>query len=150
MCPPRRSRRYRTLFADGRRVVAVASQTGSRADAPDRPDESGLTLDGFLVFADNPKTAARDSLTQLAALGIEVKIATGDNPRVAEKVCAELGLTSKGTATGAQLEQHGRRRIRHRGPRADDLRAHLPRAESPADLVAAARAAAPSVSSATV
>jgi len=33
-----------------------------------------------------------------------VKIATGDNPRVAEKVCADLGLASKGTATGAQLE----------------------------------------------
>ncbi|WP_156764291.1 HAD-IC family P-type ATPase, partial [Mycobacterium sp. E3247] len=44
------------------------------------------------------------SLTQLADLGIEVKIATGDNARVAEKVCADLGLASKGTITGAQLE----------------------------------------------
>ena len=61
-------------------------------------------LAGFLVFADEPKPAARQSLSQLADLGIELKIATGDNPRVAEKVCADLGLASKGTITGAQLE----------------------------------------------
>ena len=60
-------------------------------------DERDLMLAGFLVFADEPKAAARESLAQLAALGIEVKIATGDNPRVAEKVCAEMGLASKGT-----------------------------------------------------
>ena len=67
-------------------------------------DECDLMLAGFLVFADEPKAAARESLAQLAALGIEVKVATGDNPRVAEKVCADLGLASKGTITGAQME----------------------------------------------
>ena len=56
------------------------------------------------MFADEPKAAARDSLAQLAALGIEVKVATGDNPQVAEKVCADLGLASKGTITGAEME----------------------------------------------
>ena len=67
-------------------------------------DERGLTLNGFLVFADEPKVAARDSLAQLSALGIEVKVATGDNPLVAEKVCTDLGLVSKGTITGAEME----------------------------------------------
>lgn len=67
-------------------------------------DECGLTLYGFLVFADEPKAAARESLAQLAALGIEVKVATGDNAQVVEKVCAELGLTSKGTITGAEMD----------------------------------------------
>jgi Mg2+-importing ATPase len=57
------------------------------------------------VFADEPKPAARDSLAQLAALKIELKIATGDNPQVAGKVCADLGLVSKGTITGAQMEK---------------------------------------------
>jgi Mg2+-importing ATPase len=61
-------------------------------------------LQGFLVFADEPKAAARESLARLTALGIEVKVATGDNPRVAEKVCADLGLASKGTVTGGALE----------------------------------------------
>ena len=92
------------LFADGRRVVAVASKPAPDLTAITADDECGLTLDGFLVFADEPKAAARDSLAQLAALGIEVKVATGDNPQVAEKVCADLGLVSKGTITGAEME----------------------------------------------
>jgi Mg2+-importing ATPase len=93
------------LFAEGRRVVAVASRPAPGLTGLSAADECGLALNGFLVFADNPKAAARQSLAQLAALGIEVKIATGDNPSVAEKVCAELGLTSKGTVTGTQIEQ---------------------------------------------
>ena len=92
------------LFADGRRVVAVASRAAPGLTTIDTGDEAGLRLDGFLVFSDEPKAAARDSLAQLAALGIEVKVATGDNPQVAEKVCADLGLASKGTITGAEME----------------------------------------------
>jgi Mg2+-importing ATPase len=93
------------LFAAGRRVVAVASKPAPGLTTLAASDESELTLDGFLVFADNPKAAARDSLAKLAALGIEVKVATGDNPLVAEIVCTELGLASKGTLTGAALDQ---------------------------------------------
>jgi Mg2+-importing ATPase len=93
------------LFADGRRVVAVASKPAPELSRIDTDNESGLTLDGLLVFADEPKAAARESLTRLAALGIEVKVATGDNPRVAERVCADLGLVSKGTVTGTELDQ---------------------------------------------
>ena len=76
-------------------------------------DESDLMLVGFCVFADEPKPAARQSLAQLAELGIEVKIATGDNPRVAEKVCADLGLVSKGTITGAEMEHFGDEEFAH-------------------------------------
>ncbi|HET7665043.1 MAG TPA: HAD-IC family P-type ATPase, partial [Mycobacterium sp.] len=101
--PETAERTLETLFADGRRVVAVASRPALDLTHLTVTDECALTLDGFLIFADNPKTAARDSLAQLASLGIEVKVATGDNPVVAEKVCAELGLTSKGTVTGAEI-----------------------------------------------
>lgn len=102
--PQDASRTVDTLFADGRRVVAVASRSAPGLTTITAADEAGLALLGFLVFADQPKLAARDSLAQLADLGIEVKVATGDNPRVAEKVCAELGLVSKGTLTGPELE----------------------------------------------
>ncbi|MBU3751410.1 MAG: HAD-IC family P-type ATPase, partial [Mycobacterium sp.] len=92
------------LFAEGRRVVAVASRRAAGLTALTAADETGLTLQGFLVFADPPKQAARTSLAQLTELGIDVKVATGDNPAVAERVCAELGLISKGTFTGGQLD----------------------------------------------
>ncbi|MGY4711699.1 magnesium-translocating P-type ATPase [Mycolicibacterium sp. CBM1] len=93
------------LFAAGRRVVAVASRPAPELSVITAADEAGLTLDGFLVFADQPKLAARASLRRLAELSIELKIATGDNPQVAEKVCAEIGLPTKGTVTGAALAE---------------------------------------------
>ncbi|WP_293238515.1 magnesium-translocating P-type ATPase [Mycolicibacterium sp.] len=92
------------LFANGRRVVAVASRPAPGLTTITAAEATGLELVGFLVFADEPKAAARNSLARLTALGIEVKVATGDNPRVAEKVCADLGLASKGTVTGAELD----------------------------------------------
>lgn len=92
------------LFADGRRVVAVAGRSAPELTAVSESDEQGLRLLGFLCFADEPKGEAASSLRALADLGIEVKIATGDNARVAEKICAELGLTVKGTITGSELD----------------------------------------------
>ncbi|MCX2715582.1 magnesium-translocating P-type ATPase [Mycolicibacterium sp. J2] len=93
-----------SLFGDGRRVVAVASRPAPELNLLTAADECGLTLEGFLCFADEPKPAAAESLQALATLGIEVKVATGDNPRVAEKVCADLGLPTRGTITGTELQ----------------------------------------------
>ena len=102
--PPSAGSTLTTLFADGRRVVAVASKSAPELSSITPADESNLVLNGFLIFADEPKAAARDSLALLATLGIEVKVATGDNAQVAEKVCAQLGLISKGTIDGARLQ----------------------------------------------
>jgi Mg2+-importing ATPase len=90
-------------FVAGRRVVAVGSRPATGLTQPTATDEDRLTLAGFLLFEDRPKADARQSLRRLADLGIAVKICTGDNPRVAEKVCADLGLASGGTLTGTQL-----------------------------------------------
>ncbi|OBF03499.1 magnesium-translocating P-type ATPase [Mycobacterium sp. ACS4054] len=102
--PPEAEETLAALFAAGRRVVAVAVKPAPAMTTLTGADECELSLAGFLVFADEPKAAARQSLSELADLGIELKIATGDNPRVAEKVCADLGLASKGTVTGAELD----------------------------------------------
>ncbi|MFZ2174135.1 MAG: magnesium-translocating P-type ATPase [Rhodococcus sp. (in: high G+C Gram-positive bacteria)] len=91
-------------FAQGSRVVAVATKSAPARTEITPDDEDDLVLRGFLVFLDRPKSAAKVSLEQLATLGISVKVATGDNPRVAESVCSELGLPSGGTVTGAELE----------------------------------------------
>ncbi len=93
------------LFADGSRVVAVATRPVSARTVPTAADEHGLTCAGFLVFLDRPKAAASESLQRLAALGITVKICTGDNPLVAAKVCAELGIVSAGTLNGGDLDR---------------------------------------------
>ncbi|WP_037070109.1 magnesium-translocating P-type ATPase [Pseudonocardia acaciae] len=91
-------------FAAGDRVIAVATRPASGLRTVTTADERDLDLAGFLVFSDRPKADAADALRTLARLGVTVKIATGDNPLVAERVCAELGLASGGTLTGAQIE----------------------------------------------
>ena len=92
------------LFAEGHRVVAVATVVGDKLSTLIPADERDLDLRGFLCFADPPKADAARSLERLKELGISVKLVTGDNGRVAEKVCADLEMHSLGTLTGPELE----------------------------------------------
>jgi Mg2+-importing ATPase len=90
-------------FAAGNRVVAVATRTVTSDSQPTAADERDLGLVGFLVFRDPPKPDAQAALTRLARLGIAVKVVTGDNPAVAEKVCRDLGLVSGAPGDGGTL-----------------------------------------------
>ncbi len=94
-------------FAAGHRVVAVATREAPGASSITPADEHGLTFRGILVFLDPPKATARAALRRLAALGVTVKILTGDNPVVAAKLCADLGLTAGRVATGADIDAAG-------------------------------------------
>ena len=92
-------------FAAGNRVVAVATRPADSVRSDLRPqDEQDLVLRGLLVFSDPPKADARAALDRLAGLGVAVKIVTGDNPVVAAKVCADLGLPVNRVVTGADLD----------------------------------------------
>ena len=90
-------------FASGSRVVAVASRPAPGLETLTPTEERDLELRGFLCFADRPKANAAASLKRLAKLGVIVKVVTGDNGRVAEKVCGDLGVVSLGTLTGSEL-----------------------------------------------
>ena len=91
-------------YAQGVRIIAVATRPAPGATAIAAADEKDLALRGFLAFTDPPKPGARESLAALAELGITVKIATGDQALVAEKVLAELGMVSGGTLDGVAID----------------------------------------------
>ena len=103
--PPAASATLERLFADGARVIAVAERAADGLSELHPEDERNLSLVGFLTFADRPKADAGASIERLHSLGIGVKIVTGDNGTVAEKVCRDIGLTVAGTLTGAQVQQ---------------------------------------------
>ncbi|WP_406829766.1 magnesium-translocating P-type ATPase [Pedococcus sp. KACC 23699] len=96
-------------FAAGNRVVAVGTRPVP-VGAPPPPDEAApgpLRLSGLLVFLDPPKLGAQTSLARLRALGVVVKIVTGDNAVVAAKVASDLGLVGMedtGVVDGAELD----------------------------------------------
>jgi P-type Mg2+ transporter len=96
-------------FAAGNRVVAVATREAEGRSSVTPADEHDLTFRGLLVFLDPPKPDARAALQRLARLGVTVKILTGDNPVVAAKVCADLGLPPGQVATGADIDAAGDR-----------------------------------------
>jgi P-type Mg2+ transporter len=91
-------------FAAGNRVVAIATRPATALTAVSPADEHDLHLAGYLTFLDQPKPSAAGSIARLDALGITVKIVTGDNPVVAQTVCQTLGVTSTGTLTGSDLD----------------------------------------------
>jgi len=103
--PPRAQAVLEGLFAQGSRVIAVATRPADGQTKLTAEDEHDLQLAGFLTFLDPPKPDAANAIAQLNRLGVEVKVITGDNDIVAKKVCADLGLNVLGTITGSELDQ---------------------------------------------
>jgi len=93
------------LFADGARVVAVATRNASGLVEPTAADERDLCFVGFLTFVDRPKADAGASIAKLNHVGVAVKIITGDNGIVAAKVCRDIGLDVESVLTGAELDR---------------------------------------------
>jgi len=91
-------------FEAGSRIIAVATRDVGDASRLTPADEHDLALAGFLTFVDPPKLDAGSSMERLERLGVTVKIVTGDNDRVATKLCADLGISVAGTLTGAAVE----------------------------------------------
>jgi len=95
---------FARLGEEGFRVLAVAW----RAVEPTHvhavvDDETQLALAGLVAFLDPPKATARPAIDDLAALGVEVKVVTGDNELVTRHVCRELGLSVRGLRTGEEI-----------------------------------------------
>ena len=92
-------------FAAGSRVIAVATRAADGQTTLRPEEEADLELAGFLTFLDQPKPDAGDAIARLQALGVEVKVITGDNDRVARKICTDLGLPMAGIVSGTELDE---------------------------------------------
>jgi len=103
--PPRARDVLGGLFAQGSRVVAVATRPADGQTKLTADDEQELQLAGFLTFLDPPKPDAGDAIAALGRLAVEVKVITGDNDVVAKKVCADIGLNVLGTIRGSELDK---------------------------------------------
>jgi len=103
---------YRDLSAKGFRTlgVAVRDDTGREIDAT---AEKEMTLVGVLALFDPPKEGATAAVEQLRALGVRLKIITGDNALVACTAGASMGLAAPVVMTGSQLRaMHERALVR--------------------------------------
>jgi Mg2+-importing ATPase len=104
---------------EGYRLLAVASRRIDAKASYARGDETQLVLEGFLMFLDPLKEGIRQTVDELAALGIGTKIISGDNRHVAAHVGAAIGLDPARLLTGRDLDHIRDEALWHRAETAD-------------------------------
>jgi Mg2+-importing ATPase len=97
--------RYTAWSGQGYRVLGVADRTIETRPAYGKADERDLTFLGFLLFFDPPKPDVQQAIASLAALGVQLKIITGDNRLVARHLAEVVGLPAAAVLTGAELNE---------------------------------------------
>jgi len=95
---------FRRLSSEGYRVLAVAYRPVPFQPAYTVADERGLRLVGFAAFLDPPREGVRETVTALHADGVAVKIITGDNELVTQRICEQVGLDAEEIVLGEALD----------------------------------------------
>src|SRR5213594_3529835 len=91
---PVRVGNLRLMEADGLKVGALEAETARLAEAGLTPMfvAVGGTVVGIIAVADTVKGHAREAVSALKAMGLDVVMITGDNPRTAAAVAKEVGI----------------------------------------------------------
>jgi Mg2+-importing ATPase len=96
--------RFAALSAQGYRVLGVARRALDLDHQVIADDEIGLTFVGFLTFLDPPKPGIARTLRELEALGITLRMVTGDNRLAAAHTARSVGLDCRTVLTGHDIE----------------------------------------------
>ncbi len=96
---------YRQKGEDGFRVLGLARRILSQGQAPDTVAEEHFAFAGFLLFVDPIKRGARKALRELAQIGIETRMISGDNRYVATYVARKVGLAGILVLTGDAIAE---------------------------------------------
>lgn len=93
---------FRVLAVGMRRMVHV-HDVADATRVYTKADEAELTFVGFASFLDPAKADARKAIDQLEDLGIRIKVITGDNELVTEKICREADIPVTGILLGSDV-----------------------------------------------
>jgi len=104
-------------FADeALRTLAVAYQPLEATRPPEKPEtlERDLVFAGVVGMLDPPRPEARAAVAEVRQAGVRVIMITGDHPRTAARIAAELGIVTAGepAVTGAELADLDERGLR--------------------------------------
>ena len=89
----------------------------TRSGSYTRADERELCFAGFLLFLDPPKEDVRQTVIDLAQRGVQLKIITGDNQKVARHVAQAVNLPDVTVMTGRELNEMGDGALMHEAQR---------------------------------
>jgi Mg2+-importing ATPase len=96
---------YDSLSKDGFRVLAVAQKEIEPEKRYEKDDEKSMSFYGFLAFLDPAKVSASATLERMRNMGISIKIITGDNVFVTEKIARDINLPIDGTISGDEISK---------------------------------------------
>lgn len=102
---PKIDNHWRKFSSQGLRVLGVAYRDCGAETQIKHETESGMTFLGFIVLSDPPKPGIADTISDLNALGIRLKIITGDNVLIAAHVAREVGLTNARVLSGPEMRR---------------------------------------------
>jgi len=93
------------LSAEGFRVIGVAYK---KLPPMERlfsvQDECDFILLGLMAFLDPPKESASEAIKILKQHNVTIKILTGDNEIVTQRICEEVNLPFKNIVLGSEIE----------------------------------------------
>lgn len=90
---------------EGMRALGVAYKKNVHDSAVySIKDEADMVLVGFMGFLDPPKQSSITAIQSLHEHGVNVKVLTGDNEIVAQKICKEVGIEVNRVILGTELE----------------------------------------------
>lgn len=97
------NKQFEDISGQGNRVLAIATRMMKERTALAITDESQMIFEGLLVFHDPLKPDAREAIQELAGLGIDLYLITGDNRFAARSIASQVGLSSEVVLTGSQI-----------------------------------------------
>lgn len=99
--------KFNELSLDGFRILAVAYKIipVDERKVYNKEIENEMIFAGFLAFLDPPKDDVKETLDEIETLGIEIKILTGDNELLTQKICRDIDLKITGVLTGEDIRQ---------------------------------------------
>jgi Mg2+-importing ATPase len=94
---------YEVQSAQGLRTIGLAWKDVSGDPVIDKDDECEMIFLGFIFLEDPPKPRTLENVRDLNALGVRLKIITGDNRLAAAHLAAAIGLENTRLLNGPEL-----------------------------------------------
>jgi len=96
---------FEGLSQQGLRVLGIAYRDMGSASSITKEQEREMTFLGFLVLHDPLKSGIAETIGQLQALGVSLKVITGDHHLAAANICQQVGLSHTNLLTGQDLRK---------------------------------------------
>lgn len=100
-------KQFKDLSLEGFRVLSLCYKElpGDNTKVYEKEVEDKMVFVGFMAFLDPPKQSVKRTLVELKKLGIDVKVLTGDNDLLAQKICRDIDIKITGVITGAEIAE---------------------------------------------